>query len=169
MSQPTRRLWPVASFWPANVRAAKSRPNRPRRRRFGLCARPHPRSSPPARNAAARMVETGTSMSKIDELSAPVAALTQRVAALESKPVAPPRKSLPAPRVEDEGASIFYPRSAIALPTSAEFVELRRIVDDAFPTLRFVARNARFADADSAEDRSGFETAFRFLATVSRV
>jgi hypothetical protein len=108
-------------------------------------------------------------MTQIDELTASVAALAARVAALE-RGAAPPKIIL-AP--EEDGVRILTGRAAsgesrLLLPSDEELRRLREIVAAAYPHLAFRPRNERYATADEAEDHRGFASAFAWLAEQAR-
>jgi hypothetical protein len=132
---------------------------------------PLAKSSPPAGNAGAKFEIEETRMSKIDDLAATVAALEERIVALESKGTTTARKVIPAPQVE-EGARILTGLEAgmpqLVLPTDDEYRAMRHIVDGLYPHLKFAAQNPRYEEQDAAEDFAGFKTAFAYLATLAR-
>jgi hypothetical protein len=112
-------------------------------------------------------------VSTVAALAAEVAELRAEVAELRSRLEAalPARRVIPAAPIEEARAILTYPGVAAprGLPSDAELMELRRIVNLAHPKLAFVATGPRFADIEEREDVAGFRTAFAYLATLARV
>jgi hypothetical protein len=115
-------------------------------------------------------------MPTVAELSAEIAGLAEenrelraRVASLETAP--PLRRVIPAAPIEEARAILTYPGVAAprGLPSDAELMELRRVVNLAYPRFAFTPSGPKWAAIEEREDVAGFRTAFAYLATLARV